>query len=396
MKKESILLPIIILIISLIIFSLVLVSSFKKKERYLPGFWDWITGEEEKKECPADNFILGLYSKLSNLELEGQSGCFLNGAFVLEDQGGKVFDLLTKECPSRYTYRIGARIGNSDLITHDVFMNSSKFNNRNTARSRIEIRLDEDFNKNFNFAKLGDISSRILRSIISYFNLDNTKVVPVQYEYTLSPALQFLCDKECRDLPENIQITKTSSSFKRNYPSDTPSDIKLKLIRGELDNCTEDKREKKGIILFYPFQIIFKNLSTGKEERKRYLYLKLEESGQRDFGHTLDAFKTYILKEDSKADPYLKRRERLVRDKDGKNKDGDYPTTFKPLDETFYTLNLPEGINNSLNFYNSNLRVNNEFFVNQTITNQILNQIGISTFDIPDEEGGRFFDVDLP
>jgi hypothetical protein len=204
------------------------------------------------------NFLLKLYDymkaydetlKLTSKEEKKKTGfCFISGAIVFEDNELKLFHSLVnlseackKQDKENLLYgRFGIFTG-----THSSFfagrMNSYK---RITSTPDSHYPLDMEFKNKY--CKVGK------KTILGMGN----KGFDLQYQYVIDKQIFFqLCDIDCSN-----------------------------------NNCTEDDKEAKGIILFYPFQV-----NTPGGGNKKYLYIKLEGYKALDIKHQVGAIKRYFL-----------------------------------------------------------------------------------------------------
>ena len=81
-----------------------------------------------------------------------------------------------------------------------------------------------------------------------------------QYEKIVQPAIEYLCDPQCR-VKDSI--------------------------------CEQNLRQAKKVILYYPFAI--ENNNSGIKERHTFIFIKLESDKHNTKGHALGAIKHYVL-----------------------------------------------------------------------------------------------------
>ena len=162
--------------------------------------------------------------------------CFLQGAFVFADEDGKLFKKLLSRCDFKYRRTL-------INITHDIFINPNRFDKRGR-----QSKLDQDFLKK---QKIYYPKAANLQYYMYEVNIQDENKNHFEYNYA--------CDEKCQDNDSNKEI------------------------------CPDSIKQTKKIILMYPFQVIAQN------EKKRYLYLKLEDSHAASAEHAVSATKAYVL-----------------------------------------------------------------------------------------------------
>lgn len=249
----------------------------------------------------------------------GRGMCFLQGAFVFADKDGKLFNLLTTDC------NIGKRVPVFRNITHSYFLDKNKFN-------KINAQLDEDFAKTMN-----TYFPYAINNIYEQYetHIQDKDRNPVDYDYA--------CDVVCRDKPK------------------------------EEEKCPESLKATKRVILYYPFQVTH-FISSGNF-KKRYLYLKLEETPAISLEHVKSALEAYIKPKTKvsygEGKNYFLRRERKVdahREQNYKN------TELYNLDNMMYSslnMNIKQ---EEINLYNNSVRSHYEMYIPQELTNFIITE----------------------
>jgi len=278
--------------------------------------------ETPEMKCVSEIFIQRLY----NILRQGKNNnCFLEGSFVISDQDGRVFESLTNTCFSKEGNPLNTmRHSVGGVITHDSFLNPDSFKNVHRGS-----RLDLEF-----------LAQRNISKIDQYFKSFN------QYENDIRDInagiteLTFLCNPEC-----NLDPT--------------------------LQECIETRKKVKRIILFYPFMVVKNDPNPSKEIRKRYVYLKLEDSHALSLSHVLSAIQAYTNPVSSDSSGFDYRRERVKRSDEDR-----YKSFLKEKDQSFYYDLFSIGRNNEgVKFYNDYVRSNDEFFVPQEMTNRIFDEL---------------------
>lgn len=265
--------------------------------------------------CPAAiQFIKGLYNFLREKRV-----CFLNGAFVMSDPYGKLYDTL-KKCPSQQD-----RDSIGGLITHELFLKESQFEKLKPTTSKVV--LDTEFSNQQNtFKKNKLIDDYTLFEINLYECKDNE----------LIKGLSYLCDNQCMN----------------------------KLSPDESKNC-ENNKETKRIILMYPFQVIDNGI------KKRYLYFKLESYPVKSLEHVEEWFNL------ARKTTYTLRRE----DKPRSNKtiELEYSQNSSPSVKDSLLLSDLKAMDNNeeLIYYNEHLRMHREMFIPSTVINKIMPELRI-------------------
>jgi hypothetical protein len=262
------------------------------------------------ENCQSENFIKELYKILIE-----HDNCFLEGAFVISDNEGKLFDKLTKTCtPNNYRPSFGK------LITHDIFLNDSKFNKLKENKTR----LDSIFLRN----KLLYFPNAYL---FKYFQYEN----PIKDVTGKEIEMTYLCDPECNKNEKN-------------------------------ERCIPSRKSLKRVMLFYPFQTI----DLMNRYIHRYLYIKLESSKVISMQHAKEAFVAYTNPATTSDSGYPFRRERLRN-----STEEVYKNPLRISDANFYNkfrdiINVDE-----IRYYNNNVRSNDELYVPQALTNKILSKL---------------------
>ena len=278
--------------------------------------------EVPEMRCVSEIFIQRLY----NILRQGQNNnCFLEGAFVIADQDGRVLESLINTCFNNDGNPLNTmRPSWGGVITHDAFLNPESF--RNVHRGS---RLDLEFLAQKNITNIGQ-----------YYNSFN------QYENDIRDInagiteLTFLCNPACRQNPN-------------------------------LEECIETRRKVKRVILFYPFMVVKNAANPVNEIRKRYVYLKLEDSHAVSLQHVVSASQAYTNPVSSDSSGFDYRRERLKRSDEDR-----YKAVLRSKDQSFYYDLFSIGRNNEgVRFYNDYVRSNDEFFVPQEMTDRIFEEL---------------------
>jgi hypothetical protein len=276
--------------------------------------------EIPEMKCQSERFIQRLYDVLRR----GRDNCFLEGAFVISDDNGKVFQALTDTCFDEERKSLNTMRNSVGSITHDVFMNPGNF--RNVHRGS---RLDLDFLATNGITSLG----RFYNSYSQYENDIRDSRANVK-------ELTFLCNPECKQDPSQEQ-------------------------------CIDSRRKVKRVILFYPFMVIKNAIRNVDEVKKRYIYFKLEDSHAISLSHAMSAAQAYISPVSSDDSGFDYRRERTTKQDEER-----YKTRLRQKDERFYYDLFRIGRNNeNVRFYNDYVRSNDEFFIPQEMTNEIINSL---------------------
>lgn len=284
--------------------------------------------EAELIEAPPNIVCLsGLFiQKLYDILREGtNNNCFLEGAFVISDQDGRVLESLSNTCLDESKNPLNTmRNSFGSLITHDTFLIPESF--RNVHRGS---RLDLNF-----------LTQQKLIEIGKYYNSYRQYENDIRDINTNITEFTFLCNPECNEDPT-------------------------------LEQCINTRRKVKRVILFYPFMVVKNAINPNDEIKKRYVYLKLEDSHAISAEHAYSAFLAYTNAVSSDSSGFDYRRERL------KNSDEQrYKSVLRVKDQSFYYDRFMIGQNNEdVTFYNNYVRSNDEFFVPQVMTDRIFEMI---------------------
>lgn len=280
-------------------------EDLKSSQEHSDEFYVITEKTYKGQTCKTSDIIKNIYNTINK-------NCFLHGAFVFEDEKGLLLNALTHNCGVN-RWRKSLR----DEITHNTFMNEDKF--RKLGRNSI---LDTEF---LTSMKLYYPRANIWK----YYQYENF----IKNEGGNTETLKYLCNPKCNQ------------------------DEKL-------EECTDDRKAPKKVMLFYPFRV----KSLEKNVSKRYLYLKLESSPAISVEHAIEAAEAYTtdVKDNS---GYPRRRERL------KKKETSYDDKLRIADNEFYdSLNLSSNDKEDIRFYNDFVRSHNELFIPQSITNRIIKE----------------------
>lgn len=261
------------------------------------------------ENCKSEDFINELYKLLRMYD-----NCFLEGAFVISDDHGKLFDKITMTClPNKYR---GSAV---DIITHDIFLNENKFNKMKENKTK----LDTDFLKNKLLYFPNDL-------VFKFFQFEN----PIKDKSKKEVEMSYLCDPECLQDETN-------------------------------ERCTPSRKSIKRVMLFYPFQTI----DLVNRSVHRYLYFKLESSSFISVQHAKEAISAYTNPPTVSKSGYPYRRERTTNKSEER-----YKNILRVNDAKFYNkfnnINVEE-----IRYYNNNVRSNDELYIPQALTNKILKDI---------------------
>jgi hypothetical protein len=285
---------------------------------------------EVKFECKSEEFIQILYQILR----QGRDNCFTEGAFVISDENGKVLKLLTKTClddtvKDKIQYDNNYRSSFFGVISHDSFLNSSQFN-----KGKVGIKLYDQFLIDKGLLEEGYTYN-------TYKQFEN----PIKDKNHKPKSLQFLCNPICNEQKER-------------------------------EECIEARRNTKNVILFYPF-VVEKDEGMGFKVFKQYLYLKLEEHPYISVSHGKEALYAYTSPVFEDESGFDRRRERFAGGK-GEHK---YKQNLRIKDFNFYKEFFVKNdqelskLQTELEFYNNFVRSNDEFYVPQTMTNDIISRL---------------------
>lgn len=274
-----------------------------------------LESEYEEAEKPNCN-IINILDILHQVLITSQS-CFLQGAFVFSDKDGELFRFLTEDC------QIGKRIPIFRQITHTYFLKNKKFNKPNAH-------LDMDFAEKVN--------TYFPQAINNVYEMYET---PIQDSDRNTIEYNYACDVACRDIPR------------------------------EEEKCPEGLKATKRILLYYPFQVIHFN-SQGNFKR-RYLYLKLEETPAISIEHAKTALQAYLAPKTKVSygigKEYPLRRERKVDD----HKEPNYKNTdlFRLDNELYAFLSVDQ---DDIKLYNDSVRSHYEMYIPQKLTDSIIQE----------------------
>lgn len=270
--------------------------------------------------CRSEEFIKVLYNILRQGE---DNNCFTEGAFVISDQKGEVFKILTHGCVDEKGENNEIRVSYLGYITHDVFLRPTKFKSlRSGSRLNKEFLIDE-----------GVLQEGYVYN--SFKQYENT----IRDKKSKPKSLEFLCNPVCNEDPNKAE-------------------------------CIESRRNTKAIILFYPF-VVEENLNMGLKEYRRYLYLKLERNKAISYEHAKDAYEAYLNPVMEDESGFDRRRERTTKQNEKRYKDN---LNTKDLNfyQKFYNIDKDD---KELKYYNEFVRSNDEFYIPQKITSDIINKL---------------------
>ena len=281
---------------------------------------------EVKFECKSEEFIQILYDILR----KGRDNCFTEGAFVISDENGEVLNLLTETCldDKKIKYDNNYRSSTLGIITHDSFLRENIFN-----QGKVGVKLHKNF--------LIDNGLLVEGYTYNGYKQFENKIRDKNHK---PKTLEFLCNPICNEKKDN-------------------------------EECIEARRNSKSVILFYPF-VVEKDAGMGFKEYKQYLYLKLEENPHVSVGHVKDAVCAYAYPVYNDASGFDRRRERFTCKNEQKYKD-----KFKTKDLNFYREFYGKNdeelskLQLELEFYNDSVRANDEFYIPQRMTNDILKNL---------------------
>jgi len=284
----------------------------------------------------------GIFIKELHKVLVDNNNCFLNGAFVFADDGGRIFNLLLESCSN--SREIINRYAALNRITHDDFFNPGKFNKK--LPLDYHMNLDVQFLKDNNLYNPRHISQFMQYEMyIRDFNKNNIE-------------LPYLCNPECIQPPAGEEDLH---AFSRN----------LEPFRR---HCNEARKSTKRIILFYPFRVKF---NTGKENEfvKQYLYFKLETAPAVSVQHVVEMVEAYTSPPSVDDSGFPRRRERRTNPVEK-----EYKPSLKVSDRNFYqALGIQDVLENNnpnamgeITRYNNYVRNNDELFVPQELSNRLL------------------------
>jgi ABC-type antimicrobial peptide transport system permease subunit len=281
-------------------------------------------GEMVELECKSEMFIESLYDVLRR---GTENNCFLEGAFVISDQDSKVLNLLTNTCVKEDgSLANNFRSSFAGGITHDVFMNKDSFKQVHRGS-----RLDIDYLIRNNI---------ILPGV--YYNSYNQYENEIRNPSHKVKELEFLCNPVCRETPN-------------------------------LPECIEARRKVKRIMLFYPFAVVKNAAYAENEEVKRYIYFKLEETPAISVGHAISSVGAYLSPVSRDDSGFDYRRERMT-----SNDAYRYKAVLRNKDQNFYyQLYNIDANSQDVRFYNDYVRSNDEFYIPQAMTDDILRRINV-------------------
>lgn len=283
--------------------------------------------DEELIELPDTRCLSGLFiQKLYDILRQGtNNNCFLEGAFVISDDDGKVLESLINTCFDQDGNPLnGMRYSLGPNITHDVFLNPNSFKNVHRGS-----RLDLDF-----------LTQQKLIDMGTYYNSYKQYENDIRDINTNITEFTFLCNPECN-------------------------------VNSNLEQCIDTRRKVKRVILFYPFMVIKNAVRPEDEIKKRYVYLKLEDSRAVSAQHVVSAISAYTSPLSSDSSGFDYRRERLKSSDEQR-----YKALLRQKDQAFYYELFMIGQNNQdVRFYNDYVRSNDEFFVPQVMTDRIFEMI---------------------
>jgi len=278
--------------------------------------------------CPAAiRFIKGLYTFLREKRV-----CFLNGAFVMSDPYGKLYDTL-KKCPSQQD-----RDSVAGLITHELFLKESQFEKLKPITSNVV--LDTRFASQQHTFKKNKVFDDYTLFEINLYDCQDDE---------LRRGLSYLCDNQCMN-QENQQNKENQENQQNKENQD--------------EHCQNNK-ETKRIILMYPFQVIDDGI------KKRYLYFKLESYPVKSLDHVEEWFSL------ARKTTYPLRREDKPRS--SKTKELDYAQNSSLfVQDSLLSIDLKAmNDNEELAYYNQHLRMHREMFIPSAVINRIMPELHI-------------------
>jgi hypothetical protein len=312
----------------------------QNKEPFAQDFEDLYKWIEATNTTPITNDkVINFFRQIFQL-LEENNTCFASGAFVFENYGNTIFNLLTY---------------NKLLIDSDSYDCDNPLtitsNNRNiTPDPNVHI--------------IGTLTHK------GYYTRNNstntTRITP----HDCMPTTRFGIYPE--------QKLRTKTKFERVFIP------KITNICGYCKKPLPEGRiysEPKGVILYYPFTVTSanfprKNAPDEAETTTKLLFIKFE--GAPVTGSTLEHSANWIKRHTGRQtqleEPLPTRRE-----DEGLE---DYEPKYKTLDENIYKKYCPEDID-ILEWYNNNVRTGCEFFVSRGLLTYFFKYFLLNNFSCP-------------
>ncbi len=330
-----------------------------------------LDNQEKSETYEVREFIKHLYS--SNILFKKKFNCFTEGTFIFEDNHGKLFDLIVGKC--KKTRGFGSELISSKYKEGAINSMAIKPFHASKLCKNPYIYGTYDIDKNSWFTK----------------RMNGELLQLKKYEYEFGSPLEFLCDLQC-----NSASNKSDTNPCSNKPkSDTnPCSNKPKCNTNPCSNkpkcntnpCSDDKRkDPKRALMFFRFKTksqskcnltpkkdceIYQRQSIFQERKKKNkvrTYVLVQLASNRTV--SLKYLGYNINKEIKKAFNLFKFKSFYPpRRRDGKltiilgEEKSRLLSNIKNDEKKFKAAK-------SIDFYNKNIRLGNEMFIPQGITN---------------------------
>lgn len=306
-------------------------TKFQNKEPLMEDYLKLSEWVKIANDTPiTNNMVINFFRQIFRL-LEVNDMCFSSGAFVFENYGNVLFNLLTF---------------NKLLITDNSYY------------------CDDPLGKNPKIT-----TSRILEP--ANVHIMGTETHAGYYsKYGKGAPIQ-ITPRKCMPLTSLTPISRldrTKTKFERLF------DPKIDNICGYCELPEKERSEPKGLVLYYPFNVASQTYPTDKniqETITEMLYVKFEASSvsEEPLKHTgLFLAKTIGIKKEYK-------------NLDSRREDRcDYNRLYLNKDTEFYRAYCPEDLE-ILNWYNTYIRLGCEFFVSKGLLTYFLKTFLLSQFN---------------
>jgi hypothetical protein len=286
------------------------------------GEWVEIANDEPITNDMVENFFIQIFRLLEINEM-----CFSSGAFVFENYGNVLFNLLTF---------------NKLLIENNsYYCDSPLVTNSSITPANVHIIATETHDAYYK--KYGRMAP---------IEIKPGECMPATKFYPLSKG------------------TQTKTKFERIF------NPKINNICGHCEIPAEIERsEPKGVVLYYPFYVTSQKYPTNKiyviQSKTPLLYVKFEGFSvtENKFNHALEYVKKTFGQKKKYANVDTRREDKC-----------DYNTTFRNKDIEFYRKYCPEDIE-ILEWYNLYIRTGCEFFVSKGLLTYFIKSFLLTSFN---------------
>lgn len=301
---------------------------YKNKEPFIEDYKNLAEWVDVAKDTPiTNNMVINFFRQIFRL-LEVNDMCFSSGAFVFENYGNVLFNLLTY---------------NKLLIADNSYYCDDPLGIKTTEK----------------ILEPADVHIMGTETHAGYYRKYG-RDAPIQIK-----------PRACMPTTSLIPLARADRSktkFERLFKP------KIDNICGYCEMPKQERSEPKGLVLYYPFYVVsqtYPSLSNQIEKTTEMLYVKFEASSVKEepLTHTgLFISKTVGLKKEYK-------------NLDNRREDRcDYNNLYLNKDTEFYRAYCPEDLE-ILNWYNTYIRLGCEFFVSKGLLTYFIKTFLLSEFN---------------